>query len=76
MLLPIYINTNHDQPQIDLLLNENHYCLITKLHRLIIKDSHMKHVCRRCLTACSSEDILNQHIDSCQKQEPTNVTFS
>ena len=67
---------NYDQPQIDLLLFENHYCLITKLHCLINKNSHMKWVCRRCLTAFSSEDILNQHIDRCQKQQPTNITFS
>ena len=36
----------------------------------------MKWVCRRCLTALSSEDILNQHIDRCQNQQPTNITFS
>ena len=36
----------------------------------------MKRVCRRCLTAFSSEDILSQHIDRCQKQQPTNITFS
>ena len=36
----------------------------------------MKWVYRRCLTAFSSEDILNQHIDRCQKQQPTNITFS
>ena len=76
VLTPIHINTNYDQSQIDLLLFENHYCLITKLHCLINKDSHMKWVCRRCLTAFSSEDILNQHIDRCQKQQPTNITFS
>ena len=33
-------------------------------------------MCRRCLTAFSSEDILNQHIDRCQNQQPTNITFS
>ena len=33
-------------------------------------------MCRRCVTAFSSEDILNQHIDRCQKQQPTNITFS
>ena len=76
VLTPIHINMNYDQPQIDLLLFENHYCLITKLHCLINKNSHMKWVCRRCLTAFSSEDILNQHIDRCQKQQPTNITFS
>ena len=76
VLTPIHINTNYDQQQIDLLLYQNHYCLITKLPCLINKDSHMKWVCRRCLTAFSSEDILSQHIDRCQKQQPTNITFS
>ena len=46
------------------------------MHCLINKDSHKKWVCRRCLTAFSSEDILNRHIDRCQKQQPTNITFS
>ena len=76
VLSPIHINKNYLQSQIDLLLFENHYCLITKLHCLLNKDSHMKWLCRRCLTAFSSEDILNQHIDRCQKQQPTNITFS
>ena len=76
VLTPIYINTNYDQPQIDLMLYEDHYCLITKLHCLINKDSHMKHICRRCLTAFSSESVLNDHIDRCQKQKPTNIKFS
>ena len=76
VLTPIHINKNYLQPQIDLLLFEDHYCLITKLHCLINKDSYMKWVCRRCLTAFSFEDILNQHIDRCQKQQPTNITFS
>ena len=76
VLTPIHINNNYLQPQIDLLLFENHYCLITKLHCLINMDSHMKWVCRRCLTAFSSEDTLSQHIDRCQKQQPTKITFS
>ena len=76
VLTPIHTNTNYDQPQIDLLLFENHYCLVSKLHCLINKDSDMKWVCRRCLTAFSSKDILNQHIDRCQKHHPTNITFS
>ena len=76
VLTPIHTNTNYDQLQIDLLLFENHYCLITKLHCLINQNSHMKWVCRRCPTAFSCEDILNQHIDRSQKQQPTNITFS
>ena len=41
VLTPLHINTNYDQPQIDLILYENHYCLITRLHCLINKSSHM-----------------------------------
>ena len=30
VLTPIHTKKNYDQPQIELLLFENHYCLITK----------------------------------------------
>ena len=76
VLTPIHINKNYFQPQIDLLLYQNHYCLITKLHCLINKDSHMKHVCRRCFTAFYSNDVLNNHIERCINQQPTKITFS
>ena len=76
VLTPIHVNKNYLQPQIDLLLYENHYCLITKLHCLINKDSHMKHVCRRCLTAFSSQPVLIDHMERCIKQQPTKITFS
>ena len=76
VLTPIHFNKNYFQPQIDLLLYQNHYCLITKLHCLINKDSHMKHVCRRCFTAFYSNDVLNNHIERCINQQPTNITFS
>ena len=36
----------------------------------------MNHVCRRCLTAFSSLDILYQHMERCIKQQPTSITFS
>ena len=68
LLTPIHIKKNYDQPQIDLLLYQNHYCLITKLHCLINKSSHMKHVCRRCLTAFGSEPSLLDHMERCIKQ--------
>ena len=76
VLTPIHINENYLQPQIDIKLYKNHYCSITKLHCLINKSSHMKHVCRRCLSAFSSKPVLLDHIDRCQKQKPTNTTFS
>ena len=75
VLTPIHVNKNYLQPQIDLLLYQNHYCLITRLHCLINKDSHMKHVCRRCLTAFSSQPVLIDHMERCINQQPTNITF-
>ena len=76
VLTPIHVNKNYLQPQIDLLLYENHYCLITKLHCLINKDSHMRWVCRRCLTAFSSQPVQIDHMERCIKQQPTKITFS
>ena len=76
VLTPIHINKNYFQPQIDLLLYENHYCLITKLHCLTNKDSHMRWVCRKCLTAFTSEPVLVDHMERCINQQPTNITFS
>ena len=76
VLPPIHVNKIYLQPQINLLLYQNHYCLITRLHCLINKDSHMKHVCRRCLTAFSSQPVLIDHMERCIKQQPTKITFS
>ena len=46
------------------------------MHCLINKDSHIKHVCRRCLTAFSSQPVLIDHMERCIKQQPTKITFS
>ena len=35
----------------------------------------MKHVCR-CLTAFSSQPVLIDHLDRCQKQKTTYIAFS
>ena len=75
-LTPILINKIYLQSQTDLFLYENHYCSITKSHCLINKDSHKKHVCRRCLPAFSSEPVLFDHMERCINQHPTNITFS
>ena len=36
----------------------------------------MRWVCRRCLTAFSSEPVLVDHMERCINQQPTNITFS
>ena len=76
VLTLVYINNDYDEPQIDLLLYKDQNCSITKIHCLSKKDSQMKQVCRRCLTAFRSQLILSDHIDRCQKQKPTNIKFS
>ena len=76
MLTPIHINTDFDQPQIDLMLFENYCCIIANLPCLINKNSHMKHVCTRWLFAFSSQLVLIDLKDRCQKQKPTSIAFS
>ena len=71
MLTPVHFDTNYTEDQIDLLLYENPYCLI-KLQTLVKKDSHMEHVCGRSLTALGSIEVLDNHIEKCTKQKPTN----
>ena len=46
------------------------------MHCLIKKNSHRKWVCRRCLTAFSSEQIFFDHTSRFIKQQPTDITFS
>ena len=36
----------------------------------------MKHVCRRCVSACRSEPVLLDYMERCINQQPTNITFS
>ena len=55
---------------------ENHYCLITKIHTLLNNnDGHCKFVCRRCLTTYANEHTLIDHIERCENQQPTKITF-
>ena len=75
-ITPIYKNTNYTEPQVDLLLYENHYCSIPRLHKFINKNPHMKPVCRRCITAFSTNDDLLDHIEKCIKQKPAKIGFS
>ena len=36
----------------------------------------MRWVCRRCLTAFSSQPVLIDHMERCIKQQPTKISFS
>ena len=68
VLTPVYYICNNDQSQIVFRCMKIFFCLITGVQTLINKDSHMKHVCRRCLTAFSSLDLFRNSIERCIKQ--------
>ena len=63
MLTPVYNDKNYSEEQTDLLLYENHLCIITN------KGFTKEHVCRRCLTAFKSQYIPNQHLEMSMKQD-------
>ena len=44
ILSQVYINSIYSEPQVDILLYETYYYLISKLQCLINKDSHMKYM--------------------------------
>ena len=47
-LSPNYISKNSNEKQIDLLLHENHCCLITNSHNFYRKIENCTQFCRRC----------------------------
>ena len=54
---------------VDLLYHNKRYYLINSLSRLICSqvtsDGHTHFICRRCLHLCTTQEILNQHIERC-----------
>ena len=59
-LSPNYVNKNYYDEQIDLLLYENHYCLITTLQNFCRNIEHYKHLCERCLNTCGDQTKLEE----------------
>lgn len=71
ILFPLYIN---DDPQnsINILSYQDHYVLIKNFNGLlyrITKSHSTKHFCMRCLHACSSAKILENHLKDCKSFE-------
>ena len=63
------------------MLYDNHYCLKSQLHthnyEYVYTSTfiYVKHVYTRRLTAFETEDILNDNMERCIKQQPTNIGF-
>ena len=71
-LSPKYVNKIHYDEQIDLLLYENHYCLITNLQKFCRNNEHYKHLCRRCLNTYGDQTKLEGHVITCFEQKACN----
>ena len=74
-LSPKYVNKNYYDEQIELLLYENHYCLITNLYIFCRKNEHYNHLCRRCLNFYGDQTKLEEHILGCIEQKVCNISY-
>ena len=74
-LSPKYVNKNYYDEQIDLLLYENHYCLITILHNFCRNNENYKHLCRRCLNTCGDQTKLEELMLRCIEQKVSNISY-
>ena len=73
-LSPKYVNENYYDEQIDLLLYENHYCLIPNLHIFCRNNEHYTHLCRRCLNTFGDQTKLEKHMLRCTEQKVCNIS--
>ena len=68
-------NKNYYDEQIDLLLYENHYCLITNLHNFCRNNENYIHLCRRCLNTYGNQTKLEEHMLRCIEQKVCNISY-
>ena len=73
-LSPKYVNKNYYDEQIDLLLYENHYCLITNIHNFCRNNEHYKHLCRRSLNTYGEQTKLEEYMLRCIEQKVCNIS--
>ena len=74
-LSPKVVNKNYYDEQIDLLLYENHYCLVTNLHNFCRNNEHYKHLCRRCLNTYGDQTKLEEHMLRCIEQKVCSISY-
>ena len=70
-----YINKNSSEQQIDLLLYENHYCLLSCLHNFRRKNGKYKHLCRICSNTHGDQTKLEEHLLGCIQQEVCIISY-
>ena len=74
-LSPKYVNKNYYDEQIDVLLYENHYCLITILYKRSRNNEHYNHLCKRCLNTYGDQSKLEEHMLRCIEQKVCNISY-
>ena len=74
-LSPKYINKKYYEEQIDSLLYENHYCLITNLHNFCRNNVNYTHLCRRCLNTYGDQSKLEEHMLRFIEQKVCNISY-
>ena len=74
-LSPKYVNKNYYDEQIDLLLFENHYCLITSIHNFCRNNEHYKHLCRKCLNTYGDQTKFEENMLRCIEQKVCNISY-
>ena len=74
-LSPKYVNKKYYDEQIDLLIYENHYCLITNLHNFCKNNENYNHLCRRCLNTYGDQSKLEEHMLRCIEQKVCNISY-
>ena len=74
-LSPKYVNKNYYDDQIDLLLYENHYCLITNLYNFCRNNEHYKHLRRRCLNTYGDQTKFEEHMLRCIEQKVCIISY-
>ena len=72
---PKFVNKKYYDEQIDLLLYENHYCLITNLYNFCRNNEHYKHLCRRSLSTYGDQTKLEEHLLRCIEQKVCNKSY-
>ena len=74
-LSPKKVNKNNYDEKIDLLLYENHSCLITNSHNFCRNNEHYKHLCRRCPNIYGDQTKLEEHMLRCIEQKVCDISY-
>ena len=72
-IIPLRISTVVSKYEIDLLLISKgdiyHYCLIKNFNKLMARNHHAMHYCRRCLNGFTCKEALTKHREYCMQHD-------